>query len=469
MKCHNFCAIIHLKSFNGGVFMLYRKIESLIEEHLKSDSKKILLIDGARQIGKTYIINHVGKKLFENYIEINMIADSLGDRLFADTKTVEDFYLQVSMLEGDKMKNKENTLIFIDEIQAYPHLLTLLKFLKRDDKFTYIASGSLLGVTLSQTTSIPMGSIRKVRMFPLDFEEFLYANGMNEFVISSMRKKFERLEALDESTHNKIMDLFRKYLLVGGLPDAVNAYLETKNIQAVRDIQDEIHDYYAADASKYDDEMKLKIRRIYDLIPSNMENKKKRVVVQNIENKRGKTFNNYADEFDYLISAGIALNVQAISNPTFPLIESTGKNLLKLYLNDVGILTGILYGNNIRAVLDDERSINLGSVYETVVASELIAHGHKLFYYDNRSKGEVDYLIDDYDSLSAVPIEVKSGKDYTVHSALNTFVQNEDYHIKKAFVVSNERNVTQNGKITYIPIYYIMFFDADSNIKNLEF
>lgn len=449
--------------------MLYRKIESLIEEHLKSDSKKILLIDGARQIGKTFIINHVGKKLFENYIEINMIADSLGDRLFENTKTVEDFYLQVSMLAGNKMKNKENTLIFIDEIQAYPHLLTLLKFLSQDNKFTYIASGSLLGVTLSQTTSIPMGSIRKVRMFPLDFEEFLYANGMNELAISSMRKKFERFEALDESMHNKMLDLFRKFLLVGGLPDAVNAYLETKNIQAVRDIQDEIHDYYAADASKYDDEMKLKIRRIYDLIPSNMENKKKRIVVQSIENKRGKTFNNYADEFDYLISAGIALNVQAISNPTFPLIESTGKNLLKLYLNDVGILTGILYGNNIRAVLNDERSINLGSVYETVVASELIAHGHKLFYYDNRSKGEVDYLIDDYDSLSAVPIEVKSGKDYTVHSALNTFVQNEDYHIKKAFVVSNERNVKQNGKITYIPIYYIMFFNADWGNKNLQF
>ena len=132
-------------------------------------------------------------------------------------------------------------------------------------------------------------------------------------------------------------------------------------------------------------------------------------------------------------------------------------------------LTGILYVNNIRAGLNDERSINLGSVYETVVASELIAHGHKLFYYDNRSKGEVDYLIDDYDSLSAVPIEVKSGKDYTVHSALNTFVQNEDYHIKKAFVVSNERNVTQNGKITYIPIYYIMFFNADWGNKNLQF
>ena len=176
--------------------MLFRKIEKLINEHLRSDSKRILLIDGARQIGKTYIIRHVGEKLFENYIEINMVEDSLGDRLFENVKTVEDFYLQVSMTAGEKMGKKEDTLIFIDEIQAYPHLLTLLKFLSQDNKFTYIASGSLLGVTLSQTTSIPMGSIRKVRMFPLDFEEFLYANGMNELVISSMRKKFERLEDL---------------------------------------------------------------------------------------------------------------------------------------------------------------------------------------------------------------------------------------------------------------------------------
>ena len=449
--------------------MLFRKIESLIEEHLKSDTKKILLIDGARQVGKTYIIRYVGEKLFENFIEINMVEDSLGDRLFAETKTVEDFYLQVSMLKGEKMKEKENTLIFIDEIQAYPHLLTLLKFLSQDNKFTYIASGSLLGVTLSQTTSIPMGSIRKVRMYPLDFEEFLYANGLNELALSSMRQKFEHLESLDEPMHNKMMDLFRKYLLIGGLPDAVNAYLETKNIKAVREIQTETHSYYAADAAKYDEKNKLKIRRIYDLLPSNMENKKKRVVAKSIEDKKGKTFNDYVDEFEYLISAGIALNVQAISNPVFPLIESTGKNLLKLYLNDVGILTNILYGNNIRAVLDDEKSINLGSVYETVVASELTAHGFKLFYYDNRSKGEVDYLIDDYDSLCTVPIEVKSGKDYTVHSALNTFVKNEDYHIKKAFVVSNKRTVKQNGKITYIPIYYIMFFNADSSNKNMQF
>ena len=437
--------------------MLFRKIEAQIEDHLKSDSRAIMLIDGARQVGKTYIIRHVGQKLFENYIELNLVEDYVGARLFANAKTVEDFYLAVSMLAGDRMKEKENTLIFIDEIQAYPHLLTLLKFLAQDDRFTYIASGSLLGVTLAQTTSIPMGSIRMVRMFPLDFEEFLYANGMNALVVGSLRKKYERQESLDEATHAKVLDMFRKYLLVGGMPDAVNAFVAEKNIQRVRQIQSEIYAYYAADASKYDDGRKLKIRRIYDLIPSNLENKKKRVVAQSIENKRGKTFADYQDEFDYLISAGIALSVQAISTPVFPLIQSSGKNLLKLYLNDVGILSGILYGNNIQAILSDEESINLGSVYECVVASELIAHGHKLFYYDNRTKGEVDFLIDDYDSLSAVPIEVKSGKDYTVHSALNTFVSNEDYHVKKAIVLSNEREITTKNKITYLPIYDIMF------------
>lgn len=441
-----------------GDFMLFRKIESLIEEHLISDTEKILLIDGARQVGKTYIIRYAGKKLFDNYIEINMLEDSIGNRLFENVRTVEDFYLQVSMIDGGKLKQKENTLIFIDEIQAYPQLLTLLKFLSQDGKYTYIASGSLLGVTLSETTSIPMGSIRKVRMFPLDFEEFLYANGMNEQVVSFLKDKFEKLEPLDESMHNRIMDLFRKYLLVGGLPDVVNTYIETKNINRVRAIQSEIHDYYAADASKYDEQRKLKIRRIYDLIPSYMENKKKRVVAQSIENKRGKTFSDYEDEFEYLISAGIALNVQAISNPVFPLIESSGKNLLKLYLNDVGIMSGILYGNNIRAVLDDVRGINLGSLYENVVASELVAHGHKLYYYDNKSKGEVDYLIDDYDNLSTLPIEVKSGKDYMIHSALNAFTANENYRINKAYVVSNERVIKKRGKIIYIPIYYIMFF-----------
>ena len=451
--------------------MLKRKIyDELVAWKSSSNGTTAMMIDGARRVGKSYIAEAFAKAEYKSYILIDFgrAPTDVLDLFANDSSDLDLFFAKLAAFYATPLHRRESLIIF-DEVQQYPRARQLIKYLVADGRFDYLETGSLIRLKKNVQDIIIPSEEDHIEMFPLDFEEFLYANGMNELAISSMRKKFERFEALDESMHNKMMDLFRKFLLVGGLPDAVNTYLETKNIQAVRDIQNEIHDYYAADASKYDDEMKLKIRRIYDLIPSNMENKKKRIVVQSIENKRGKTFNNYAEEFDYLISAGIALNVQAISNPTFPLIESTGKNLLKLYLNDVGILTGILYGNNIRAVLNDERSINLGSVYETAVASELIAHGHKLFYYDNRSKGEVDYLIDDYDSLSAVPIEVKSGKDYTVHSALNTFVQNEDYHIKKAFVVSNERNVTQNGKITYIPIYYIMFFNADWGNKNLQF
>ena len=441
--------------------MLYRKIQPYIENYFRSGSNKVLIIDGARQIGKTFIIRHVGQQLFSNYIELNFVDDSNGPRLFEQVRTVKDFYFQISMIAGERMGNKQNTLIFLDEIQAYPHLLTMLKFLKQDDRFTYIASGSMLGVTLKKTTSIPIGSIEIKRMYPLDYEEFLLANGFNPVAIDLMREKFIAAESLDPAAHEKVLDLFKKYLLIGGLPDAVNAFTADTNIAKVRAIHNDIRAFYADDASKYetDNNRKLKVRRVFEMIPSNMENKKKRMVYQDIEEKKGKRFSDYQDEFEYLISSGIALDVNAIAAPVFPLVQSAGKNLLKLYMNDVGLLTSVLYGNNIRAVLDDRACINLGSVYESVVAQELAAHGNKLFYYDNRSKGEVDYLIDDYGSLSVLPIEVKSGKDYTVHSALNTFVSNEDYHVKKAYVLSNERVVKVNGKITYLPIYYVMFLE----------
>ena len=437
--------------------MLKRKIEKTINEHLASKSREALLIDGARQVGKTFIIRAVAKEIFPNFIEVNILEDSLKEQLFKEVRTTEDFYFQLSLIAGNKMGNAKDTIVFIDEIQEYPHLLTLLKFLVDEGRFSYIASGSQLGIALSQTNSIPMGAIKKVRMFPLDFEEFLIANGVGEQAVLQMQKKYEKDAPLSISTHKKIMDLFRKYLLIGGLPAVVNAYVENKNMMQVRDIQDKIHEYYGIDASKYDKQNKLVIRKIYDMIVSNMENKKKRIVAKNIEDKKGKTFNSYQNEFEYLTSSGIATAVQAVSNPTFPLIETGEKNLIKLYLNDVGILTQKLFALNVDAVLKDVRSINLGAVYETVIANELAAHGHNLFYYDNRNKGEVDFLIDDYESLSVLPIEVKSGRDYSIHSALNNLLKNDGYAVKKAHVLSNEREVKQKGNITYLPIYYVMF------------
>ena len=444
--------------------MLYRKITSYIEEHLKSSTDKILILEGARQIGKSFSIREAGTRLYKNFVEINFVEDDEGDQLFKNIHKKEDFYLTLSMVAGDRLGDRTDTLVFLDEIQHYPQYLTMLKFLREDGRYRYITSGSLLGITLQDTTSIPVGSIIRKEMFQLDFEEFLIANGFGTEAIDMLRNAYETRQSLTEERHNHVMDLFRRYLLVGGMPDAVNTYLETHNIVRVREVQEGIRSLYATDASKYEKEQnkKLLIRRIYEMIPSQMENKKKRIVAKEIRGKKGDRFEQYQEEFEYLISSGIALAVHAISNPHFPLSESLQKNLLKLYLNDVGLLTGQLYHNNIRPVLDDVRSINLGSVYESVVAQELRAHGHKLFYYDQRKQGEVDYLIDDYTAMSPLPVEVKSGKDYTVHSALNNLLGNPDYHIFAATVVSNEREIRQEGKVTYMPVYLVMFMESDA-------
>lgn len=440
--------------------MLKRKIEPFLENFLLDEPRKILLINGARQIGKSYIIRYVGRKLFKHFVEINLKADQEGDGIFAMVKSKEDFYLQLGAIAGNNLGDKEDTLVFLDEIQSYPHLMTMLKFLNEDGRYRYVASGSQLGVALSQTPSVPIGSVAVQQMYPLDFEEFLWAMGCGNDAIAAMKQKFLAREGLNDSMHNYILQQFKIYLLVGGMPDAVNKFIESRNMVQVRSIQRDIHMLYKIDASQYDDSRKLVIRKIYDMIPSNMENKKKRIVVKNIENSSShKQFSDYAEEFEYLTHSGVALAVQAISNPTFPLIESESKNLLKLYMNDVGLLTGILYGTNINAVLKDVRSVNLGAVYESVIAQEFHAHGYSLHYYDNKQKGEIDYLLDDYRSLSVLPVEIKSGKDYTVHSALDKFLATPEYHIKEAVVLSNEQRVYRKDGILCMPIYYCMFFD----------
>lgn len=441
--------------------MLYRKITEIIENELKTNNDSILVVEGARQVGKSTTIRDIGNRLYkEHFVEIDMMEDSVGDRLFADVKTIEDFYFQLGIYAGEKLDTKDNTLVFIDEVQVYPELLTLFKFLNKDNKYKYIASGSLLGVALAETSSIPMGSIKKIRMYPMDFEEFLYANNISKETITVLRNKFNNYESLDESAHDKFLKLFKMYLLIGGLPEAVQSYVKDLNIKKIRVIHDNISEYYQADAAKYDKERKLKIKKIYNMIPSNLENKKKRVVIQYIDNVRGKTYSQYIDEFDYLINSGITLDVNAVTNPSFPLVHSSTKNLLKLYLNDPGLLSNIFFKNNENAVLDDKLSINLGSLYENAVASELKAHNHLLYYYDRRKIGEVDYLIDDYDNTCPLPLEVKSGKDYTIHSALNRLLSIDEYKIKKAYVLSNNRECMkdeENDKCIYIPIYYVMF------------
>ena len=441
--------------------MLYRKIKSYIEEHLKSNDDKILLIEGARQIGKSYIIRNVGTALYDNYVEINFVADDEGEKVFKNVHTTEEFYLNLSMVAGSRLDRYDNTLVFIDEIQHYPQFLTMLKFLREEHRYRFICSGSLLGIALKGTVSVPVGSVIPKKMYQLDFEEFLIANDFGKEAIEYLRKSFEQKRSLAPEVHDKVLGLFRRYLLVGGMPDAVNEYLATHNIVKVREIQEAIIVLYGIDASRYEEEAarKLYIRRIYDMIPSQMENKKKRIVVKDIQNREGDRFSNYVEEFEYLIHSGIAIASNAISNPKYPLAESQQKNLLKLYMNDVGMLSSRLYQYNVRPVLNDIAGINLGSLYESAVAQELKAHYNKLFYYDNKQKGEVDFLVDDSSTMSVLPVEVKSGKDYMVHSALNNLMAVPDYHMASSIVFSNDREVRTKGNILYLPIYYVMFME----------
>lgn len=437
--------------------MLKRKISKKIQEYFKEKPNKILIIDGARQVGKSFIIQYEGEKYFKNFININLQNDLEGNKIYSNIRTIEDFYFKISIQYGKQLGDYEDTCIFLDEIQSYPNLLTLLKFLNQDRRYRFIVSGSLLGISLYKTPSIPIGSIEIVQMYPLDFEEFLYATGASIDAIEYLKTKFINKETLDISLHDDMMFRFKRYLIVGGMPDAVNSFINENNLFKIRTIQANIYEMYKDDSSEYDFNNKLNISKMYDLVSSNLENKKKRYKLNNIENKKGASYRDYHEEFEYLIDSGICIEINAVSNPKFPLIQSNIKNLLKLYYNDVGIFSNILYGENPNAILNDISSINLGSLYETVVAMELKNHHKKLYYYDNRSNGEVDFIIDDFMNLSILPIKVKSGRDYMIHSALNNLLKDENYNVKKAIVLSNEREIKEKNNIIYYPIYYMMF------------
>lgn len=249
-----------------------------MEGHLKSETDRILILEGARQVGKSFIIRKVGERLYKNFIEINFVKDDEGPQLFKEIRTTEEFYFILSSIHGKNLDSYKNTLVFLDEIQHYPQYLTLLKFFREDHRFRFIASGCLLGLTLRETTSIPVGSIIRKSMYQLDFEEFLLANNFGFDTLETLRQKMEKGESIDVAMHNYIIDQFRRYLLVGGMPDAVNEYLASHNIVKVREVQESIKSLYEVDATKYeeDNNKSLLIRRVYNMIPSQMENKKKK-------------------------------------------------------------------------------------------------------------------------------------------------------------------------------------------------
>lgn len=429
--------------------------------HFFSTQNKALLITGARQTGKTFVIRQYAKNAAKNLVELNFLENEAAGKLFAGAVNSRDILLRISALT-DVPLEKGKTVIFFDEVQECPEIVTAVKFLVEEGSYQYILSGSLLGVELKDIRSIPVGYMDIFEMYPLDFEEFCRANGVSEHILTVLCQCYEEKKPVDELVHDKMMELFRLYLIVGGMPEAVNTFLRTNNLKLVEDIQKGIVRLYKKDIAKYDPEHKLYLEEIFSLIPSELNQKNKRFILKKL-NENFK-FSRYENSFIWLKEAGVALPTYCASEPTLPLLLSRSTNLFKLFSSDVGLLASMYMDGLQLRILNREVDINFGSVYENVIAQELRAHGFDLYYYNSKKMGELDFLVE-YEG-KVLPIEVKSGKGYTRHAALNNVLAAENYDIPQGLVLCNE-NVSKADKIIYYPIYMIMFLKKEADKEDM--
>ncbi len=436
--------------------MLHRKIEPEIIDWIRNGAKA-LLIDGARQVGKTYIIRKSLKNQGCEYIEFNLLDTPALVPLLAKSETVDDMITNLSLF-ADKPFVKGKTFIFIDEIQEFKELTTKIKFWVDEGSFRYVFSGSLLGVELKNLRSAPVGYLKTLTMYPMDFEEFLQLFNFTEALRESLHKSFVQRTPVNETVHDRMMQIFMNYLTVGGMPAAVKKFKETRSLEDVIAEHNDIAIQYKKDFTHYEaEDKKPYLTQIYDLIPAELNSANKRFNFADI--KKGLRYERSEDNFVWLTQAGVALPVYNITEPTVPLLLSEKRSLFKLFLSDVGMLT-TMYGRATKVqLLSGNKDINNGALYENVVAQELKAHGFKLYYYNSKRHGELDFVIEYMGKV--LPIEVKSGKDYQRHSALSNVIGIPEYNIGEAFVLTNY-NVQVKGNVVYYPIYMLMFIQDEA-------
>lgn len=436
--------------------MIKRKVNEQIRDFLLND-RRSLLVTGSRQVGKTFLIRKVGKECFDNVVEINFVEQPEAVELFNEQKGAKDLLLRLSAF-ARKPLMPGKTLIFFDEVQKCKEIVTAIKFLVDEGSYKYVMSGSLLGVELDNLRSVPVGYMDEIEMYPLDLLEFFEAIGIGNEVIAHLRECFEEKRPVDDFIHQRMLEAVRLFLIVGGMPAAVQKYLDTNNLKKVYDEQRGIIRTYKRDITQYDVNRKLQIEEIYDLIPSELNAKNKRFILKELNEKA--RFSKYEDSFLWLKNAGAAIPTYNLEEPQIPLLLSKQRNLFKLLLNDVGLLAA-MYGGNIQTkLLSKDSNINYGSVFENLVAQELYAHGfaveHSLYYFNSKKQGELDFVVE-YDN-HVLPIEVKSGKDYARHNALSNVMDNKGYDIPYAFVFCQE-NIKVKERVTYLPIYMITFLE----------
>lgn len=441
--------------------MLERTINKAIADFYRNHSGALLLT-GARQTGKTYAIRHLGKS-FANFVEINFVEQPQAIEAFKESRSAQELLLRISSFTSKPLV-KGNTLIFFDEVQECKEIVTAIKFLVDEGSYRYALSGSLLGIELNDLRSEPVGYMNVMEMFPLDLEEFVRAVGVNNMILEHLSQAFENNTEVDNVIHNKMMQLMQLYLIIGGMPAAVQKYIDSNDLQRVVEEQQAILRLYKRDISKYDKKNKLYIDEIFSLIPSELNAKNKRFILKNLnENWR---FREKEDSFLWLKDAGVALPTYNVDEPHIPLLLSKSSRLFKLYQNDVGLLA-CQYANGIQLnILNGQTNINFGAIYENVVAQELTAHGYPLYYFNNKRQGELDFLLEQNSEI--IPVEVKLGKDYTRHVALNNILSNKEYDIKKAYVLCNS-NIKQVGKVVYLPIYMTMFIRQAVQTQSIKY
>lgn len=431
----------------GRYEFMYRKDSVTIQEWLNK-SNKALLVTGARQIGKTWLIrDEIAKSGYKKF-EVNFIDQPDMIEYLNAQMSAEDFLVRLKMILPEDCKPHE-TVVFFDEIQKCPEIVTKIKFLVDEGSFKYVMSGSLLGVELRGIASAPVGYLEVLRMYPMDFEEFMLANNVSKVTLMMLKEKFETHMPVDEFIHQKLLSIFFVYLIVGGMPDAVKTYIETKDIREVDKIQRDIIMLYKEDFSQYElEDKKLKLKSIYDIIPAELNKQNKKFVFTMLDKEL--KFSRYENSFLWLKDAGVALPVYNVDAPVIPLLASKSSNIFRLFSSDIGLLTSAYPAETKIQLINKNGEVNNGAHFENAVAQQLTANGFEPYFCKKKNVGELDFVIEM--SGKVVPIEVKSGKAYKSHKALNNFMNVSDYHLEEAYVFS-VGNVEVQGQVIYLPIY----------------
>lgn len=432
--------------------MLKRKAYEKLKEWKQTPNKKALCILGARQVGKTTIVREFAKENYSSLVEINFIKDesakSIFDNAFDANTIITNItaYTQQKIVEGD-------TLILLDEIQECPNARTAIKFLVEDGRFDYVETGSLLGVKFKEVKSYPVGYEDIYHMYPLDFEEFCWANRVQDETIEYLKGCFDRQEKVSQTVHEVMIKLFRTYVIVGGMPEVTQLYVDTHDIAQVVDKQNSLLKEYRLDITKYAKSTdRIKIQSILDSIPSQLNQKNRRFKVNSL--KSTARMDKYDNSFLWLNDAGVSLACYNLEEPQLSFQLNEKHSLFKLFMNDIGLLCAACMENIQYPILQGDLSINLGSVLENAIAQQLKSNGYSLYYYDSKKMGEIDFVIQD--GIGVDLLEVKSGNDYKKHPTLTNVLKNPGWSFEKAYVLCGD-NIQVEERITYLPWYLVMF------------